>query len=83
MRRRWGVAVLPTALGLVVASLVADVVTLPNPIIRVRVDLGTLSVVAGVMLSILVWLIQVGEVQLIIPNTYHPLKPITYYPHHR
>ena len=52
MRRRWGVAVLPAILGLALASLAADVVTLPNPIIRVRVDLGTLALIAGLLLSI-------------------------------
>lgn len=54
MRRRWVVAVLPAILGLAVASLAADVVTLPNPVIRVRVDLGTLAVMTGLLLSILV-----------------------------
>jgi two-component system OmpR family sensor kinase len=54
MRRRWVVAGLPTILGLAVASLAVDVVTLPNPIIRVRVDLGTLAVVVGLLLSLLI-----------------------------
>lgn len=54
MRRRWIAALLPAVLGLVVTSLAADVVTLPNPIIRVRVDLGTLAVMVGVLLSVLV-----------------------------
>jgi two-component system OmpR family sensor kinase len=55
MRARWwwGVALIPAAAGLVVASLLADVGTLTNPIISVRVDLGTLALMGGLALSVL------------------------------
>lgn len=55
MRARWwwGIALIPVAAGLVVASLLADVGTLPNPIIAVRVDLGTLALMGGLALSVL------------------------------
>jgi two-component system OmpR family sensor kinase len=49
----WGIALIPVAAGLVVASLLADVGTLPNPIIAVRVDLGTLALMGGLALSVL------------------------------
>ena len=50
----WGIALIPVTAGLVVATLLADVGTLPNPIISVRVDLGTLALMGGLALSILV-----------------------------
>lgn len=55
MRARWwwGIALIPVAAGLVVASLLADVGTLQNPIIAVRVDLGTLAFMGGLALSAL------------------------------
>jgi len=52
--RRWGVALLPIVAGLVVAALVMDVPTLLNPIIYMRADLGTLAMIAGLSLSVLV-----------------------------
>ncbi len=52
--RRWGLALIPVAAGLVVASLMVDVPTLANPIIYMRVDLGTLAVIIGLALSVLV-----------------------------
>jgi two-component system OmpR family sensor kinase len=50
---RWAVALLPIAGGLVVASLVTQVPTIPNPIIYFRVDVGTASLIAGLGLSTL------------------------------
>ena len=52
--QRWGFALIPVAAGLVIASLMVNVPTLPNPIFYVRVDLGTLAVIAGLSLSVLV-----------------------------
>jgi two-component system OmpR family sensor kinase len=50
------------AAGLVVASLVAQVPAIPNPIIYVRADVGTAAVIAGAGLSILaVTVLFVGE----------------------
>ena len=51
---RWGLALVPLAAGLVIASLLADVPALPSPIIYVRVDVGTLALIVGSVLSILV-----------------------------
>jgi two-component system OmpR family sensor kinase len=51
---RWGLALIPIVAGLVIASLMADIPTLTNPIIYVRVDLGTLAVIIGLALSVLV-----------------------------
>ena len=50
---RWGLALVPLAAGLVIASLLADVPALPSPIIYVRVDVGTLALIVGLALSIL------------------------------
>ena len=47
---RWGLALIPVALTLVIASLVADLGA--NPIIQIRVDFGTLAVIAGLSLSL-------------------------------
>lgn len=52
--QRWGFALLPVAAGLVIASLMVDIPTLTNPIIYVRVALGTLAVIAGLSLSVLI-----------------------------
>ena len=49
--KRWIIALLPVAAGLAIASLVVDVVVLPNPIVYLRADLGTLAVVVGLSLS--------------------------------
>jgi two-component system OmpR family sensor kinase len=54
MRRRWGFVLIPVAGGLVIASLVADVPTLPNPILYLRADLGTVALITGLALSVLV-----------------------------
>jgi two-component system OmpR family sensor kinase len=50
---RWGLVLVPLAAGLAIASLFVDIPTLPNPIIYVRVDVGTLALIAGSVLSIL------------------------------
>ena len=50
--QRWAIAMLPVAAGLVTASLVVGVDTLPNPIVYLRADLGTLALVAGSAMSI-------------------------------
>jgi two-component system OmpR family sensor kinase len=52
--QRWGFALIPIVAGLVIASLMADIPTLTNPIIYMRVDLGTLAVIIGLALSALV-----------------------------
>jgi two-component system OmpR family sensor kinase len=52
--QRWGLALIPVVAGLVVASLMVDIPTLTNPIIYMRVDLGTLAVIIGLALSVLV-----------------------------
>jgi two-component system OmpR family sensor kinase len=52
--QRWGLALIPIVAGLVIASLMVDVPTLTNPIIYMRVDLGTLAVIIGLALSVLV-----------------------------
>jgi two-component system OmpR family sensor kinase len=49
----WGLALIPIVAGLVIASLMADIPTLTNPIIYMRVDLGTLAVIIGLALSAL------------------------------
>jgi two-component system OmpR family sensor kinase len=51
---RWGFVLIPIVAGLVIASLMADIPTLTNPIIYLRVDLGTLAVIIGLALSVLV-----------------------------
>jgi two-component system OmpR family sensor kinase len=52
--QQWGLALIPVVAGLVVASLMVDIPTLTNPIIYMRVDLGTLAVIIGLALSVLV-----------------------------
>jgi two-component system OmpR family sensor kinase len=52
--QRWGLVLIPVVAGWVVASLMVDVPTLTNPIIYMRVDLGTLAVIIGLALSVLV-----------------------------
>jgi two-component system OmpR family sensor kinase len=51
MRRWWPLVLIPAAAGLVMASLVTDVPMLPNPILYLRADLGTLALLAGLALS--------------------------------
>jgi two-component system OmpR family sensor kinase len=50
---RWGLALVPVAAGLVIASLLAEVPALPSPIVYARVDVGTLALIVGAALSIL------------------------------
>ena len=52
--QRWGLALIPIVAGLVIASLMVDIPTLTNPIIYMRIDLGTLAAIVGVALSVLV-----------------------------
>jgi two-component system OmpR family sensor kinase len=52
--QRWGLALIPIIAGLVIASLMADIPTLTNPIIYMRVDLGTLAIIIGLSLSVLI-----------------------------
>jgi two-component system OmpR family sensor kinase len=49
----WGIALLPAAMGLAVALLVANVAPLENPILYVRADLGTVALIVGLGLSAL------------------------------
>jgi two-component system OmpR family sensor kinase len=51
MRRWWPLVLIPAAAGLVMASLVTDVPMLPNPVLYLRADLGTLALLAGLALS--------------------------------
>ena len=50
--RRWVVALIPAAAGLVVASLFSQVPTVTNPIIAIRADAGTAALLLGVALSV-------------------------------
>ena len=52
--RRYGVALIPLAAGLVASLLFTQVAALPNPIVYVHVDAGTVALLAGLALSILV-----------------------------
>lgn len=51
--QRWGLAMVPVAAGLVIASLFLGIPTLTSPILSARVDLGTLAVLIGAVLSLL------------------------------
>jgi two-component system OmpR family sensor kinase len=50
---RWGLALVPLAVGLVISSLLAEVPALSSPIVYARVDVGTLALILGATLSIL------------------------------
>jgi two-component system OmpR family sensor kinase len=50
----WGIALVPAGAGVVIASLLFYVPTATNPILHLRVDLGTLAIIAGVAGSLLV-----------------------------
>jgi signal transduction histidine kinase len=50
----WGYTLIPAAAGLVVASLLLNVPTIPNPILSLRCDLGILAGLCGVGLSTLI-----------------------------
>ncbi len=54
--RRWALALIPVAAGLVIASLLSQAPGLPNPIIAMRVDVGTASLLLGAALSLVVLL---------------------------
>ncbi len=45
--RRWAVALIPAAAGLMVATLFYQIPTLSNPIVAIRVDVGTAVLVVG------------------------------------
>jgi len=51
--QRLSLALLPVSVGLVLASLVLGIATIPNPILYARVDLGNLAWVAGLVFSLL------------------------------
>jgi two-component system OmpR family sensor kinase len=51
--QRWGLAMVPVAAGLVIASLFLGIPTLTSPILSARVDLGTLAMLIGAVLSLL------------------------------
>jgi two-component system OmpR family sensor kinase len=50
--RRWAIALVPAAAGLVASSLLSQVPALPNPIIAIRVDMGTAAFLLGCALSL-------------------------------
>jgi two-component system OmpR family sensor kinase len=50
---RWGLALIPVAVGLVIAALAIQLSVLPNPVIYVHVDVGTTALVVGLALSLL------------------------------
>jgi two-component system OmpR family sensor kinase len=51
--QRLVVALIPLAVGLVIASFTLDVDAVPNPILYVRVDVGSLALMVGISLSLL------------------------------
>jgi len=51
---RLALALIPLAVGLVLSTLTLYVAALPNPILYVRVDIGSLALIAGLLLSLLV-----------------------------
>ena len=54
MNRRWGLVLLPVAVGVVIGWLVENVATLPNPVYYARADAGALAWMAGLALTIVV-----------------------------
>jgi signal transduction histidine kinase len=50
---RWGIALVPLGAGLLIASFLLYVPTVTNPILHVRVDLGTLAITIGATASLL------------------------------
>jgi two-component system OmpR family sensor kinase len=52
--QRLVVALIPLAAGLLIASLMLDVAAVPNPVLYVRVDIGSLASVVGLLSSMLV-----------------------------
>jgi two-component system OmpR family sensor kinase len=51
--QRLALALIPIAAGLVIASLTLDVDAIPNPILHLRADIGSLALVAGLSISLL------------------------------
>jgi two-component system OmpR family sensor kinase len=51
--QRLALALIPLAVGLVIGSLMLNVDVIPNPILSARVDTGSLALVAGILLSLL------------------------------
>lgn len=45
--RRWAVALIPAAAGLMVATLFYQIPEVPNPIVSIRVDVGTAALIVG------------------------------------
>jgi two-component system OmpR family sensor kinase len=52
--QRLALALVPLAAGLVIASLTLQVAAVPNPVLHVRVDTGSLALLVGTVLSLLV-----------------------------
>ena len=52
--QRLAVALIPLTAGLVIASLMLDVDAVPNPVLQLRVDVGSVVLVAGIMVSLVV-----------------------------
>jgi two-component system OmpR family sensor kinase len=50
---RWGIALIPFGAGLLIGSFLLYVPTVTNPILHLRVDLGTLAITIGVAASLL------------------------------
>ncbi len=50
---RWGLALIPVAVGLAIAALVIQLPALPNPVIYVHIDVGMAALVTGLALSLL------------------------------
>jgi signal transduction histidine kinase len=58
------VALIPFAAGLLIASLLLNVATVPNPILHVHVDIGTLALIVGTLVSLLLGAgLAIGEWQ--------------------
>ena len=48
----WGIVLIPISVGLVMALLLTQITTLTNPILSIRVDLATLTLMIGGGLSV-------------------------------
>ncbi len=51
--RRWVIALMPVAVGLTVAALLPQMLAVSNPIIAIRVDVGTAAILLGSALSMM------------------------------
>ena len=73
--QRLSLALLPVSVGLVLASLVLGIATIPNPVLYARVDLGNLAWVTGLVFSLLagvgfaVWEVQLSRCRRRIAET--------------